>query len=389
MNPLARLLEEKRIILCMGPGGVGKTTLAAALALEAAARGRKTCVCTIDPAKRLATSLGLAQFGNVETQIPAERFSRHGLPIPRAPLYAMMLDAGMAWDELIEREAAPERAQAILKSRFYGQLSSSIAGAHEYVAMEKLHQLRTERDYELIVLDSPPAANALDFIDAPNRVLDFFGSSVTRRLLAPALGAGRLGLKALDLAGGLFTRTLSKITGMELLEELARFLSDLAPLYGFFESRAASVRAMLRAPDTSALLVSSPGAHTVDEAIGFCGDLRARGLEIGAVVANRVAPGVALQGERQVARELARLDEALREKLERVRAEASQRAEEDARQVERLRRAAAPAPLLSLSRFESDVYDLPELRRLASCLMAQTFPDGGARAEVVARRRKR
>ena len=178
-SPLDSALE-RQVVVCVGSGGVGKTTVSAALALQAAARGKKVLVCTIDPARRLANSMGLQSLTNAETRVPESALAATGAKVP-GQLFAMMLDLKRSWDEVIERYAPnPERRAAILENRFYRQLSTALAGSHEYVAMEKLHALHQRGGYDLIVLDTPPTTNALDFLDAPNRVIDFLDSDAAR-----------------------------------------------------------------------------------------------------------------------------------------------------------------------------------------------------------------
>ena len=185
-NPIRAALESSDVLITVGSGGVGKTTVAAAIALRAAMEGQGSLVCTIDPARRLANALGLQALGNAETEISTATFANAGLA-PRAPMRAMMLDMKRTWDELIERRAPPDKREKILNNRFYQSLSSALAGSQEYVAMEKLWELRTQRDYPLIVLDTPPTAHALDFLDAPNRILDFLDNDASKWLLTPAI----------------------------------------------------------------------------------------------------------------------------------------------------------------------------------------------------------
>ena len=190
MGAVRESLRQKRIAVCVGSGGVGKTTVAAAVGLARAQAGARVLVCTIDPARRLANAMGLGPLGNVEARVPDHAFHEAGLA-PRGELHAMMLDVKRTWDDLVTRHAPdPARRDRILKNRLYHQMSAALAGSQEYMAMEKLHELATDRDYDLIVLDTPPTAHALDFLEAPDRMLDFLGNETARALLAPALGAG-------------------------------------------------------------------------------------------------------------------------------------------------------------------------------------------------------
>ncbi|MFN7132550.1 MAG: ArsA family ATPase [Myxococcales bacterium] len=379
MNPLHRLVQDKRIIVCVGSGGVGKTTVAASIALKAAALGKKVMVCTIDPARRLANSLGMTELGNTETRVSDEKFREAGVE-PKGELYAMMLDLKRTWDDLIVKHAPADRREAILASRFYQQLSSALAGSQEYVAMEKLYDLHHERDYDLIVLDTPPTAHALDFLDAPNRVLDFFGNDAMRWLLTPALKAGRAGLKMFNLAGGYFVKTISRVTGTDLLQELAEFLVSLAPLYDHFKERASAVKALLGSEKAAFVLVSSPNPLTVDEAIYFHQLLLENQMPLGAVVANRVNVAAALPVPPAQVDALhvalaaagAELGVPLRQRLESAIAEARVLAEVDADQLQRLAAQCAPTPLVRVPRFGSDVHDLSGLWSLDQHLFADS-----------------
>ena len=369
-SPLDRLIREQRVIVCVGSGGVGKTTVAAAIALKAAMEGRKVIVCTIDPAKRLANSLGLTELGNQEAKVPSEKFAAAGLT-PRGTLFAMMLDLKRTWDDLVIRHVPREKQDAILNSRFYQQLSSALAGSQEYIAMEKLFDLRKNRDYDLIVLDTPPTAHALDFLDAPNRVLDFFGNDSMRWLLTPALRSAKVGFKMFNLTGGYFVKTLSKLTGMELLQELSDFMISLAPMYDVFKERAVAVKELLASKETAFVLVSSANPLTVEEAIYFHTLLHQNKMPIEAVVANRVntVGGGKDAASPETINGLARLLEGarplpgppLKERLGRAIRESHLLAELDLAQLERLKRECSPTPLIAVRRFDSDVHDLSGL----------------------------
>lgn len=187
-------LRERRILVCVGAGGVGKTTVAASLGLRAAALGRRVIVLTIDPARRLANALGLPSLGNQETLVDPEWIREAGIAAD-GELWAMMLDLKRSWDDLIHRSVPPDRAKIILANRFYQTLSSALAGSQEYIAMEKLYELYSRGDWDLLILDTPPTAHALDFLDAPNRILDFLDNDAVRMVLGPALAAGKVGMR--------------------------------------------------------------------------------------------------------------------------------------------------------------------------------------------------
>jgi anion-transporting ArsA/GET3 family ATPase len=369
-------LASKRIAVCVGSGGVGKTTLAAAIALERAIAGARVLVCTIDPARRLANALGLEALGNVEAHVPEHKFREAGLQ-PRGQLFAMMLDVKRTWDDLVARHA-PDRARRdrIYKNRIYQQLSSALAGSQEYMAMEKLYELATERDYDLIVLDTPPTAHALDFLEAPDRILDFLGNETARALLAPAVSAGKLGLKLFQLGGTYAAKTLARFTGADVLSDLAEFMAGFQGMYEGFKNRASAVRALLAQPEVGFVIVSSASPISVDEALYFHERLHAESMPIAGVVANRVTPGLwpddgPLPSPEELAAALvARGDPpavGLAARLARTLAEHEVLARADAREVSRLFRG-APAPHAWIQRLETDVHDLAGLARLAASL---------------------
>lgn len=370
-HPIELAVRDRRVLVAVGAGGVGKTTVAAALALRAAsAQERSSLVCTIDPARRLANSLGLHELGNDEVRISPEIFEEAHVP-QRAPLYAMMLDMKKTWDELINRVAPPDKREAILNSRYYRSLSSRLAGSQEYIAMEKVAQLRARSDYQLIVLDTPPTAHALDFLEAPNRVLDFLDTEAARWLLTPALTAGKVGLKFLNLGGSYVARTLSKFTGSETLQELASFMLSMGSLNESFRDRARQVRELLASPQTSFILVTSPSAERLDEVVRFHTLLRQNRMHVSAVVVNRVHP---VPTEAQFAEARGQV-QPLRTKLETTLEELRSLARHDQAAIEELRRACAPTPLVLVPRFESDVHDLGALWKTSQYLTGeQPFP---------------
>ena len=375
MGAILDSLSAKRIAVVVGSGGVGKTTVAAAIALSRVLSGGRVLVCTIDPARRLAAALGLASLGNREARVPWEEFARAGLA-PRGELFAMMLDVKRTWDDLIARHA-PSEAQRdrILRNRIYQQVSGALAGSQEYMAMEKLYELSTERDYDLVVLDTPPTAHALDFLEAPERVLDFLGNDTARRLLSPAVGAGRIGLRLFQLSGSYVAKTLSRFTGSDVLRDVADFMENFQGMYDGFKARAAAVRGMLSKPDVGFVLVSSPSPLSIDEALFFHGHLRAQSMPIAGVVANRVTPDLwpgdmAWPSAEQLAAALEAAgarDDSLAERLATTLAEHQIFSPSDARELRRLRRGTSGAHA-SVPRLPSDVHDLTGLAALGSWL---------------------
>ncbi|MBJ6759405.1 ArsA family ATPase [Myxococcaceae bacterium JPH2] len=349
-------LASKRVLICVGSGGVGKTTVAATLALRAAVEGRSSLVCTIDPAKRLANSLGLNALGNAEAEVPASVLEPMGVR-PKASLHAMMLDMKATWDDLITRVAPPEQRERILANRFYQSLSTALAGSQEYIAMEKVWELRRRDDYELIVLDTPPTAHAMDFLDAPNRVLDFLDNEAAKWLLTPALKAGKVGLSLFNLGGSYVTRALAKFTGAEMLQELSNFMLAMSSMNEGFRERARGVRALLEDARTGFVLVTSPSPERLDEAIQFHALMKQNRMDVLALVVNRVHPLPAPS----LWDEAAALAPSRRTKVEETLRELKVLAEQDLQGIALLRKACPGTPIIQVPRFGLDVHDLTAL----------------------------
>jgi anion-transporting ArsA/GET3 family ATPase len=369
MKPLQDALETRGVVVCVGPGGVGKTTLAAALALRGAALGRRSLVCTIDPARRLASALGLEALGNVARPVPQSSLLAAGVRLS-TPLQAMMLDMKQSWDELIARSAPAEQRDRILANRFYHSLSTVLAGSQEYIALEKLWELHASGAHDLVVLDTPPTAHALDFLDAPARVLEFLETDTARWLLTPALRGARFGLRLFGLGGNLISRTLSRIVGGDTLSDLAAFLLAMSGLNEGFRERSQAVRALLASKETTFVLITAPSVGRRAEAVGFHAALLAQGLDVAAVVVNQVHAGVAAED----AAAAMRLSEPLRGKLQRTIAEAVASAEADALGVQEMAAAVAPTPLLTVPRFPGEVHDLGALWHAGAYLVAEAAP---------------
>jgi anion-transporting ArsA/GET3 family ATPase len=363
---LAEVLGTRRVLVCVGAGGVGKTTLAAAVAMRAAALGRSALVCTIDPARRLANALGLTWLGNAPSEVQPEVLAAAGITL-RAPLQAMMLDLKASWDELIQRQAPPGQRDRILQNRFYQTLSTVLAGSQEYIALERLGQLRERSNAELIVLDTPPTAHALDFLDAPSRILDFLDNDAARWLLDPALRASRISLRLARWGGGVAAKTIGRIIGGDTLEELAAFLAAVSGMNENFRERARAVRALLASPETGFLLVAGASPERRGEALRFQAVLGDRGLQRDAVVVNRVQeePPPSAEGE------LEGLTDPLRGTLARTLSEARALAERDRLGIRVLREGVAPVPLIAVPRFSSEIHDLRALWRAGSYLLGE------------------
>ncbi|MFD6885081.1 ArsA family ATPase [Streptomyces sp. NPDC059957] len=280
-----RLLDDPqtRIIVCCGAGGVGKTTTAAALGVRAAERGRKVVVLTIDPARRLAQSMGIDSLDNTPRRVTG--VSGNGND---GALHAMMLDMKRTFDEIVEGHSDPERAEAILANPFYQSLSAGFAGTQEYMAMEKLGQLRARDDWDLIVVDTPPSRSALDFLDAPGRLGSFLDGKFIRVLMAPAKVGGRAGMKFLNVGMSMMTGTLSKLMGASLLKDVQTFVAAMDTMFGGFRTRADATFQLLQAPGTAFLVVSAPEPDALREAAYFVERLAAERMPLAGLVLNRV-----------------------------------------------------------------------------------------------------
>jgi len=340
---LTPLLERKRIVICAGPGGVGKTTTAAAVAMGMAERGLKVAVVTIDPARRLADSLGLAELDNEPRLVD---LAAHGIEA-RGELWAMMLDAKRTFDQLIERLAPDARTRdEVFANRIYQQLSSAVAGSQEFTAIAKLYELDQEGGYDLLVLDTPPSRNALDFLDAPGRLTGFFQGRAIRMFLRPAGLLGR--------GSGLVFAVLRRVTGVDLLRDLSVFFRSLGGMIDGFTERAKRVGALLEDPATTFLIVTAPRHDPAEEAIFFHRKLRDAGMPFGGLVVNRVhrAPEAAVPES---------LGAALAARVAETTRELAALAERDAFNIARLRRELGDPPALEVPELDGDVHDVDGL----------------------------
>jgi anion-transporting ArsA/GET3 family ATPase len=290
MNPITDITARKQIIVCAGSGGVGKTTTAAAIALRAAIEGKKAVVLTIDPARRLASSLGLKELHNSPTKVNKRKFDGAGVKAD-GELHAMMLDTKTTFDEVVLRYApSPQQADRILDNRFYRNISGTLSGTQEYMAMEKLYELHSEGHYDLIVMDTPPTRNALEFLDAPRRLTSFFESRVLRWFLLPYARAGGGLMRVANVAATTFLKVLKRIVGGPVLKDTAEFFGNLEGMYDGFKSRARAVSALLQSDVTAFVVVTSPAEESVTEATYFASRLNDARLPFGALVVNRVHP---------------------------------------------------------------------------------------------------
>ena len=295
---LDRIIDDRRtrIIVCCGSGGVGKTTTAAALGLRAAERGRQACVLTVDPARRLAQSMGLTSLDNTPRQVDGVD------PASGGSLYAMMLDMKRTFDEIVEAHADPDRAAQILANPFYQSLSSSFAGTQEYMAMEKLGQLRHADEWDLIVVDTPPSRSALDFLDAPQRLGRFLDGRLIRVLTGPAkVGMSFMGV--LNAGFSMMTSALTKILGAQVLKDAQTFVTALDTMFGGFRERAESTYRLLQAPGTAFVVIAAPEPDALREASYFVERLDAERMPLAGLILNRVhtSPAARLSAARSLA----------------------------------------------------------------------------------------
>jgi anion-transporting ArsA/GET3 family ATPase len=368
---LTELLEKRSIVVCCGTGGVGKTTTAAVLALEGARMGRRSVVVTIDPAKRLADTLGLGALTNTARRIEGDW---------PGELWALMLDTKSTFDNLVTTySGSPEQAERILDNRFYRNISGALSGTQEYMAGEKLyelHELGAETPegervaFDLVVVDTPPTRNALDFLDAPRRLSHFLDHRLYRMLTAPT----RAYLKAVNVAAQAFMRTVSKLVGSEVLQDALRFFTAFEGMEAGFKERAVHVQALLSDPGTAYLLVASPRRDTVAEAAWFAERLRSSHLPVEALVVNRVHPrfgeggpeGARARAETLAGTALGGLYENL--------ADFRTMAEGEEAHLVGLSAAVDPAPVLRVPFLADDVHDVDTLEQVAGHLFGRAAP---------------
>jgi anion-transporting ArsA/GET3 family ATPase len=275
---LAQIAGDRSIIICGGSGGVGKTTTAAAFALQAARQGRKACVVTIDPARRLANSLGLDALSNRPSRIEGDW---------PGELHAMMLDPKGTFDDLVRRYSdTPDQAEGILANRMYRNLTGALSGTQEYMAMEKLHELVEEGGFDVVVVDTPPTRNALDFLDAPRRLTGFLSNRLFQALMMPT----RVSLKFVGMAAQALLRTISKVAGADVVRDAVTFFQAFEGMEEGFRTRAIRVNELLTQPSTAFVLVASPRPDSVDEAVHFAGKLAEAKMSVTALIVNRVQP---------------------------------------------------------------------------------------------------
>jgi anion-transporting ArsA/GET3 family ATPase len=347
-------LDGKRVVIVAGSGGVGKTTTSAALALGLAAQGKRVAVVTIDPARRLAGALGLEELGNEPRRV-------EGIEL-RGELYAMQLDAKRTFDELIEGLAPDERTRReVLGNRIYRELSGAMTGSQEFTAVAKLYELSRDERYDVLVLDTPPSRNALDFLEAPDRLTGFLDGRALQMILAPTGLAARV----VGRGTGVVFSALRRVTGIDLLEDLSLFFRSLSGLVDGFRRRAAGVKALLGDSATTFLIVASPGREPVEEAVFFHGRLRDADLPFGGLIVNRVhaEPTADASGLEDV------LGERLAAKVAETLHDVQVLARRDAEAVERLRRKLRVEDPVLVPLLDREVHDLEGLALLRRHLL--------------------
>jgi anion-transporting ArsA/GET3 family ATPase len=360
---LRELLLERRILVCCGSGGVGKTTTAAALAVEAARLGRRSVVVTIDPAKRLADALGLAGLTGTPARIDGSWSGE---------LWALMLDTKSTFDALVAKNAGTEaQAQRILQNRFYRNISGALSGTQEYMAMEKLYELHQQTDFDLVVVDTPPTRNALDFIDAPRRLSRFLDHRLFRMVTSPGRGI----VKAVNVAAQTFLRTVAKVVGAEVIDDAIAFFQAFEGMEQGFRDRAEAVLHLLSDDDTAFVLVASPRRDTIEEARFFAEKLREADIAVQALIVNRMHPSFG-DGLAEAAAARARTFEGTDlGALYRNLADFQLVAAREEQHLAGLAGAVGSAPVVRVPFLSTDVHDLDGLAEVAGFLLEQAEPE--------------
>lgn len=364
------LLDGVSVCVCAGSGGVGKTTTSAAIAAGMAARGRRVAVLTIDPAKRLADSLGLGELGNDERRVDPELFEAAGQAPGGGELWAAMLDAKQTFDDVVARYAPDEEArQRILDNRIYREISGSLAGSQEYMAMERLYELHESGRYDLLVLDTPPSRNALDFLEAPRRLVSFIEGRAIRLFLRPT----GFGMRIAGRGFSVVTSLIRRLTGLDLIEDLTEFFAATGGMIGGFRERAERVDRLLADERTSFLIVTSPTAEATEEAAYLRGKMAETGLRLGGVIVNRGHPPSS-HSAAEVAAAVPTVvsDSDLAARVAAAFEDRARLAAHEARNVDALAERIGPVPMVAVPELAEEVQDLAALLALGRWL----FPAG-------------
>ena len=358
---LAEVVESSHVVVCCGSGGVGKTTTAAVFAMEAARRGRRAVVVTIDPARRLADALGLEGLTNAPSRID-------GAGSDGGEMWAMMLDTKGTFDDLVRRYATDaEQAERILANAFYRNISGALSGTQEYMASEKLYELAVEGDWDLVVVDTPPTRNALDFLEAPQRLARFLDHRLYRVLMAPTRGV----MKAVNVAAQAFIRSVSKVVGGEVFDDAVAFFQAFDGMEEGFKERAELVLDLLSSPVTSFVLVASPKRDTVTEAEFFAGKLAEADIEVSALVVNRMHPRFTDAPPEAIAARAESLADTELGDLYRNLADFTAVADREEHHLMGLAEKVAPAPMVRVPFLRTDVHDLAGLDLVADRLFGR------------------
>lgn len=351
---------ETKVIITCGSGGVGKTTTAAAIAIRAADAGRRTAVLTIDPARRLAQSLGLQALDNSPRQVEI------GVPDGAGELWAMMLDTRRTFDEMVSSHSTPDRAAQIFENPFYKTISTSFSGTQEYMAMEKLGRLAATGEWDLIVVDTPPSRSALDFLDAPQRLSSFLDGRMIRLLTSPGRGV----LKLVGAGFTLFTRAVTAVIGGQMLTDAAKFVQLFEDMFGGFRTRAEATYELLRHAGTAFVVVATPEPDALREASYFADRLQAEQMPLAGLILNRTHPPLAdlsaskaESGASNIAASSPLAAAVLRLHAERMTKHAAEQ-----RMQARFVRAHPDLPIISVPASARDVHNLPDLREIGDRL---------------------
>ena len=370
MASIADVLEDRGICICAGSGGVGKTTTSAAIALGMVGRGLKVCVLTIDPAKRLADSLGLEELGNEASQVDPKLLAENGVT-GSGELWAMMLDAKETFDNLVARHAEDAEARdRVLANPIYQQISGALAGSQEYMAMEKLFELHSEGRFDLLVLDTPPSRNALDFLNAPTKMTSFIEGRSLQLFIRPTGFAARVATRGT----GVVLSLLKRIIGFDLLADLSEFFTAFSGMIDGFEERAHRVNTLLRDDETAFVIVCGPQAEPIEEAVFFHSKLVEANMNFAGAVVNRVryrlGTKVPKLGSLRERIEAEKVDPDLAERAARNLIEYDVLARRDAENVQQLSERLDGEPVIRIPYLDTDVHDIAGLCEINRFLFA-------------------
>lgn len=368
---IASIVEQSHLVVCTGSGGVGKTTTAAAIALQAARMGRKVLVLTIDPARRLANSLGMEELNNVQRKVEKERFTEAGVEVT-GELHALMLDPKATFDDLIRRLAPDDpTARRVLGNRVYGLITTALAGTLEYTAVEKLYDLHQQGTYDLIVLDTPPTKNALDFLNAPGKLIGFLDERILRWFVPEEDEDGKLTYRIAQRTGKLVWSVLGRVFGESFIDELGEFFASINGMTGAFRMRATEIDRLLRSPDTAFIVVTSGDPSVIDDALFFHQKLSDHRMPFAGFIVNRLSPDGGPLDTESLEKDVASLPEDLGsrqdvihlvDKLTEGYRLLRRSSAQEKKTVQRLRQATGfRGFVVRVPQFAHDVYDIPGL----------------------------